>query len=159
MSVVIRPAESGDIDDILRLVKALAAYEREADAVKADTAMLRAALFGPDATAEALIAEAGGRAVGFAVWFHNFSTWTGKRGLYLEDLFVEPEARGQGIGKALLIRLAQIALERDCGRFEWAVLDWNAPSIAFYRALGAKPMDEWTVMRVEDDALKALAAR
>jgi len=159
MSTVIRIAGPADVGDILRLVQALADYEREPDAVKADAAMLHTALFGADANAEALIAEVDGRAVGFAVWFHNFSTWTGKRGIYLEDLFVEPETRGQGIGKALLVRLAQIAIERDCGRFEWAVLDWNAPSIAFYKALGARPMDEWTVMRVDGDALTALAGQ
>ena len=158
MSATIREAAPADIPEILRLVQALADYEHEPDAVKADEAMLNAALFGADANAEGLIAELDGRAVGFAVWFHNFSTWTGKRGIYLEDLFVEPEARGSGIGKALLVRLAQIAIARDCGRFEWAVLDWNAPSIAFYKALGAKPMDEWTVMRVDGDALKRLAA-
>ncbi len=159
MSIAIREAGAADVPDILRLVQALADYEHEPDAVKADVAMLHEALFGPDANAHCLIAENGGRAVGFAVWFHNFSTWTGKRGIYLEDLFVEPEARGLGIGKALLVRLAQIAVQRDCGRFEWAVLDWNAPSIAFYKALGAKPMDEWTVMRVDGDALAALAAQ
>ncbi|WP_157215027.1 GNAT family N-acetyltransferase [Flavisphingomonas formosensis] len=159
MSIVIREAMPADVPDILRLVQALADYEHEPHAVKADAVMMHAALFGPEANAHGLIAEHDGRAVGFAVWFHNFSTWTGKRGIYLEDLFVEPEARGLGIGKALLVQLARIAVERDCGRFEWAVLDWNAPSIAFYKALGAKPMDEWTVMRVDGDALTALAAQ
>jgi GNAT superfamily N-acetyltransferase len=158
VAVNLREATPADIGEILRLVKALAEYEHEPDAVKADEALLHEALFGATANAHGLIAELDCRAVGFAVWFHNFSTWTGKRGIYLEDLFVEPAARGKGIGKSLMVRIAQIAVERGCGRFEWAVLDWNAPAIAIYRALGATPMDEWTVMRVDGDALAALAA-
>jgi GNAT superfamily N-acetyltransferase len=157
-AITLRDATPSDIGEILRLVKALAEYEHEPDAVKADEPLLHEALFGANANAHGLIAELDGRAVGFAVWFHNFSTWTGKRGIYLEDLFVEPAARGKGIGKRLIVRIAQIAVELGCGRFEWAVLDWNAPAIAFYRALGATPMDEWTVMRVDGDALAALAA-
>jgi GNAT superfamily N-acetyltransferase len=157
-AINLRDATPADIGDILRLVKALAEYEHEPHAVKANEALLHEALFGATANAYGLIAELDGRAVGFAVWFHNFSTWTGRRGIYLEDLFVEPGARGKGIGKSLIVRIAQIAVERGCGRFEWAVLDWNAPAIALYRALGATPMDEWTVMRVDGDALAALAA-
>ena len=118
---------------------------------------LREALFGPRPAAEALLAEVDGECAGFALFFHNFSTFLGRRGLYLEDLFVRPRFRGQGLGKALMVRLARIALERGCGRFEWWVLDWNAPSIAFYRSLGAVGMDEWTVQRVSGEALQRLA--
>jgi GNAT superfamily N-acetyltransferase len=121
--------------------------------------MLAEALFGHTPAAEAVIAEVDGTAQGFALFFHNFSTWTGRRGLYLEDLYVTPEARGQGLGKALLRHLAGLALDRGCARFEWAVLDWNAPAIAFYDAVGAESMDEWTVRRVTGDALAKLAGR
>lgn len=126
--------------------------------MKADRASLNKYLFGPRPMAEVLIAENEGRAIGFALFFHNFSTFEGRPGLYLEDLFVVPEARGLGAGKALLSRLAQLALERDCARLEWWVLDWNEPSIAFYHSLGARPMDAWTVQRVDGDALSALAS-
>jgi GNAT superfamily N-acetyltransferase len=121
--------------------------------------MLEKALFSDRPFAEALIAEADGAPVGFALFFFNFSTWTGKPSLYLEDLFVRPDARGMGAGKALLQHLAGIALDRDCGRFEWSVLDWNTPAIDFYRAMGAQAMDEWTIQRVSGDALVALAGR
>ncbi|MEK7343406.1 MAG: GNAT family N-acetyltransferase [Pseudomonadota bacterium] len=154
----IRPAEAGDIDTIHGFILALADYERLAHEVKADRATLARYLFGPRPMAEVLIAEHDGAAIGFALFFHNFSTFEGRPGVYLEDLFVVPQARGLGAGKALLARLAQIAIERDCARLEWWVLDWNEPSIAFYRALGARPMDEWTVQRVDGDALHALAA-
>jgi GNAT superfamily N-acetyltransferase len=156
--IAIRPATPNDVALILNLVRELAVYEREPDAVVATEAMLEKALF-ETRVAESLIAELGGNPVGFALFFHNFSTWTGKPGIYLEDLYVTPDARGAGVGKALLQHLAGIALDRDCGRFEWAVLDWNTPAIDFYRAMGAQPMDEWTVQRVTGDALVALAGR
>ncbi len=155
----LRAAVPGDEATILALVQALAVYEREPDAVKASVVDFTAALFGPEAVAEAVLAERDGVAVGLALFFRNFSTWTGKAGLYLEDLFVVPEARGVGVGRALLVHLAGIAQARGLGRFEWSVLDWNAPAIGFYTALGARPMDEWTVMRVEGEALRALAGR
>jgi GNAT superfamily N-acetyltransferase len=157
MTVAVRPASPADVPVILRFVHELAEYEREPDAVVATEASLAAALFGTSPAAEALIAERDGAAIGFALFFHNFSTWTGKRGLYLEDLYVTPDARGSGAGRALLQRLARIAVQRDCARLEWAVLDWNAPAIAFYDAVGAASMDEWTIRRVTGDALAALA--
>ena len=156
--IAIRPATPNDVALILDLVRELAIFEREPDAVVATEAMLEKALF-ETRVAESLIAELDGRPVGFALFFHNFSTWTGKPGIYLEDLYVTPDARGSGAGKALLQHLAGIALDRDCGRFEWAVLDWNTPAIDFYRAMGAQPMEEWTVQRVTGDALVALAGR
>ncbi len=158
MSLTIRGATPADVPTILRFVKELATYEREPDGVKATEADLVAAVFGAHARVEALIAEEGGDALGFALFFHNFSTWEGKLGIYLEDLYVTPEARGKGVGRALLTRLAQIAVERGCARFEWSVLDWNEPAIRFYRSLGAVPMDEWTVQRMTGDALEKLAA-
>ena len=156
---MIRAASPADVPTVLSLIRELAEYEREPDAVVATEADLIAALFGPKPAAEAVIAEIDGGAVGFALFFHNFSTWTGKRGLYLEDLYVTPEARGRGVGKALLAHLAGIALDRGCARFEWAVLDWNAPAIGFYDSIGAISMDEWTVRRVAGDALARLAGR
>ena len=153
----VRAARPGDEALVLRFVRELAAFEREPDAVEAGEADIAAALFGPDPAAEAVIAESRGEPVGFALFFHNFSTWTGKRGLYLEDLYVTPAARGRGVGRALLAHLARIALDRDSARFEWSVLDWNADAIAFYRALGAVGMDEWTVQRLSGDALRRLA--
>lgn len=158
MSVTIREAVPSDIGTIHAFILALADYEKLSHEVKADRASLNKYLFGPRPMAEVLIAENEGRAIGFALFFHNFSTFEGRPGLYLEDLFVVPEARRLGAGKALLSRLAQLALERDCARLEWWVLDWNEPSIAFYRSLGARPMDEWTVQRVDGDALSALAS-
>ena len=154
---VIRAAVPGDEGLVLRFVRELAAFEREADAVEASEADLAAALFGPTPAAEAVVAEDGGEPVGFALFFHNFSTWKGRRGLYLEDLYVTPAARGRGVGKALLGALAGIAVDRGCARFEWSVLDWNADAIAFYRALGAVGMEEWTVQRLSGDALSRLA--
>jgi GNAT superfamily N-acetyltransferase len=156
---MIRSAVPADIPTILRLVRELAEFEREPDAVVATEAMLAEALFGARPAAEAVIAEVEGEPVGFALFFHNFSTWTGRRGLYLEDLYVTPEARGRGVGKALLRHLAGLAVERGCGRFEWAVLDWNEPAIQFYDSMGAESMDEWTVRRVSGDALARLAER
>ncbi|MBB4838378.1 GNAT superfamily N-acetyltransferase [Sphingomonas kyeonggiensis] len=156
--IAIRTATPDDVALILGLVRELAVYEREPDAVVATEAMLHKALFETH-VAESLVAELDGKPVGFALFFHNFSTWTGKPGIYLEDLYVTPDARGSGAGKALLRYLAGIALDRDCGRFEWSVLDWNTPAIDFYRAMGAEAMEEWTVQRVSGDALRKLAGR
>lgn len=156
---LVRPARPGDEALVLRFVRELALFEREPDAVTASEADMRDALFGAAPAAEAVIAELAGEPVGFALFFHNFSTWTGRRGLYLEDLYVTPAARGGGVGRALLEHLARIALDRGCARFEWSVLDWNADAIAFYRALGAVGMEEWTVQRVSGDALQRLAGR
>lgn len=156
----IRPATPADLACILGFVRELAAFEREPDAVVATEAMLDAALFGPRPAAEAVIAEdTDGTPLGFALFFQNFSTWTGRPGMYLEDLYVTPSARGAGVGGALLRHLAGIAVDRGYGRFEWAVLDWNQPAIDFYRVKGAVGMDEWTVQRVSGDALAALAGR
>ncbi len=156
---MIRPATPADVPTILRFVQELAAFEREPGAVEATEAMLGEALFGARPAAEAVIAEGAEGPVGFALFFHNFSTWKGRRGLYLEDLYVTPEARGQGVGAALLRHLAGLALDRGCARFEWSVLDWNEGAIRFYRALGAVGQDEWTVQRVDGAALHALAGR
>ncbi|KFL44829.1 diamine N-acetyltransferase [Sphingobium sp. ba1] len=156
-TILIRAAEPGDIDTILQFIRDLADYEKLAHAVNTDRDTLARYLFGARPMAEVLIAERQGDAIGFALFFHNFSTFEGRPGLYLEDLFVRPEARGSGAGKALLVRLAQLAIERDCARLEWSVLDWNEPAIAVYRAIGAVPMDEWTIQRLDGDALQALA--
>jgi GNAT superfamily N-acetyltransferase len=155
--VTIRPATEADLGTIEALIRALAEYERMADQVVMDAELLRKGLFGDRPYAEVLIAEVGDEPAGFALFFHNFSTFLGRPGIYLEDLFVKPEHRGSGLGKALLKRLAEIAVERDCGRMEWAVLDWNEPSIGFYRKLGARPNDEWTVYRLTGEALQHLA--
>jgi GNAT superfamily N-acetyltransferase len=155
--VRIEPAREADAALILRLIKALAEYERLSDEVVATEATVRASLFGDARKAEVVIAYAGGEPVGFAVWFHNYSTFVSRQGLYLEDLFVLPGWRGRGIGRALLRHLARVAVERGCGRMEWAVLDWNEPAIRFYKSLGARPMDEWTVFRVTGNALRRLA--
>lgn len=157
--VVIRPAVREDAGRILAFIRELAEYEKLAHEAVADEAGLAQQLFGPTPRAEVLIAEVDGEAAGFALFFHNFSTFVGKPGLYLEDLFVRPQYRGLGLGKRLMVRLAKIALDRDCGRFEWSVLDWNTPAIDFYRTLGAVGMDEWTGQRVTGDALTALAAQ
>jgi len=155
--MTIRPATPADIPTIRALIVALAVYEREPDAVKASEADLHAALFGARPLAEAVLAEVDGKAVGIALFFTSFSTWAGKSGLYLEDLFVTPEARGLGLGKALLVYLAGIAMARGHARFEWSVLDWNEPAIGFYKGLGAVMQDEWTKMRVDGEALVRLA--
>jgi GNAT superfamily N-acetyltransferase len=157
--VAIRTAIREDIALILDFIRELADYEKLAHEVVADEAGLSMQLFGERPRAEVLIAEVDGESAGFALFFHNFSTFLGKPGLYLEDLFVRPAFRGLGLGKRLMVRLAQIAVERDCGRFEWSVLDWNAPAIDFYRGLGAVGMDDWTVQRVSGDALRTLAAQ
>ena len=156
-TILIRAAEPSDIDTILQVIRDLAAYEKLAHEVNTDRDTLARYLFGARPMAEVLIAERQGDAIGFALFFHNFSTFEGRPGLYLEDLFVRPDARGSGAGKALLVRLAQLAVERDCARLEWSVLDWNQPAIAVYRAIGAVPMDEWTIQRLDGDALQALA--
>ena len=157
MSFTIRPATPSDVPAIARLIRALADYEQLAGGVSLDEGRLHEHLFGTRPYAEAIIAE-DERAVGFALFFHNYSTFLAQPGIYLEDLFVEPEFRGRGIGKALLASLAKIAVERRCGRLEWSVLDWNEPAIGFYRRLGAEAMTEWTVNRVTGSALTDLAA-
>jgi GNAT superfamily N-acetyltransferase len=144
---MIRDATPADVHVILELIHELAVYEREPDAVVATADDLEAALFGADPVASCLVAELDGEPVGFALWFRNFSTWLGKPGVYLEDLFVRPTARGSGLGKALLMRLVEIARERGYGRVEWSVLDWNEPAIGFYRSIGATPNNDWTVWR------------
>ncbi|KAF1699185.1 N-acetyltransferase [Pseudoxanthomonas jiangsuensis] len=156
-TTVLRPAHQDDVPLILELVRELAVYERLEHEAVATAADMHAALFGPRPAAEVLVAEHGGQAAGFALFFTSFSTFLGKPGLYLEDLFVRPAYRGLGIGRRLMVELARIALARGYGRFEWSVLDWNAPAIAFYRGLGAQPMDGWTVQRVTGAALQALA--
>ena len=172
----IAPATRADLPDLMRLIRALAVYEKLEHLVVADEAALDAALFGPGANCEALIARApgadrgseavgssseavgsSGEAVGFALYFHNFSTFLGRKGLYLEDLFVVPEHRGAGLGRALLERLATIAVQRGCGRFEWTVLDWNTPAIGFYEAMGAQVLPDWRIVRVAGDALRRMA--
>ncbi len=158
MPFEIRFARPADAALIHRFICELAAYEKERDAVEVDPPTLARQLAEPRPPFECLIAESAGEPLGFALFFHNYSTWRGRRGLYLEDLFVPPAHRGQGIGKALLVRLAAIAVERDCRRMEWSVLDWNTPAHGFYRALGAFPMDEWTTWRLTGPALHALAA-
>lgn len=157
MALTIREATESDIPLILQFIRDLAEYEKLAHLVVASEKTLRDTLFGNTPFAEVLIAEEEGTADGFALFFHNYSTFLAQPGIYLEDLFVKPEYRGRGYGKALLARLAQIACERNCGRVEWAVLDWNEPSIAFYKSLGARVMDEWHTFRLAGDALEKLA--
>ncbi len=153
----IRPACVNDVPIVLQLIRDLAAYERAPDDVVATEQQLIEVLFGERPVAEVLLAYEGESPVGFAVYFYNFSTWLGRPGLYLEDLFVKPEKRGKGYGRALLVELAKIARDRGCGRMEWAVLDWNEPAIKFYRALGATPMHEWTVFRLTREEVAKLA--
>ena len=162
----IRPATIDDAGDILRLVRELATYERDPDAVTNTQELVERWLFGDDPVASALVAELDPptgsgtkKVVGVAVWYRSYSTWTGVPGLYLEDLFVEPEHRGYGFGKGFLVALARIALDLGCQRFEWVVLDWNTPAIKFYDALGGRPMREWTTYRVDGERLAALAGR
>ena len=154
---MIRIATPDDVETIAELIRALAEYERLSHEASFEISDLREALFGDRRYAEVLIAENASEVVGFALFFHNFSTFLAKPGIYLEDLFVRPARRGEGHGRALLAALARIAAERGCGRLEWSVLDWNEPSIAFYRALGAVAMDDWTVYRLSGDALLTLA--
>ncbi|MEO6872867.1 MAG: GNAT family N-acetyltransferase [Chthoniobacterales bacterium] len=153
----IRNASIADTPVILQLIHELAAYERAPNDVVATEAGMQEALFGAHPAAEVLLGDEAGVTVCFALFFHSFSTWVGRRGLYLEDLFVRPELRGKGYGKALLVRLAEIAQERACGRMEWAVLDWNEPAIKFYRKLGARPNEEWTIFRLTQEGISALA--
>lgn len=157
--IAIRPAVRADVPQILAFIRALAEYEKLAHEAVATEDLLERNLFGERAYAEALIAEVDGEPAGFALFFHNFSTFHGKPGIYLEDLFVLPRFRGLGVGLRLIAQVAKVAVERGCARFEWSVLDWNAPAIGFYRRLGAVGMDEWTVQRVSGEALHALAAR
>jgi GNAT superfamily N-acetyltransferase len=157
-SIEIAPATPADVPMVLALITALAEYEKLRHEVVATEASLHQALFGPKPGAEAIIARVDGTAAGFALFFHNFSTVMGKRGLYLEDLFVLPEHRGRSIGKALLQHLAQLALQRDCARFEWAVLDWNRPARDFYESLGAEAKSDWIIHRVSGPALRRLAS-
>ncbi|WP_433327268.1 N-acetyltransferase family protein [Spirillospora sp. CA-294931] len=154
---MIRPATPDDVPAMLRLVRDLAEYERALHEVKATEDDLREHLFGPEPRVFAHVAEHEGTVVGFALWFLTFSTWVGRHGIYLEDLYVDPEIRGKGYGRRLLTELARIADERGYGRVEWSVLNWNTPSIGFYESLGARPQDEWTVFRLTGDALTALA--
>ncbi len=156
-SFQIRSATPADVPVILQLIRDLAEYERAPDEVVATEEGLHEVLFGSRPSAEVLLALEAETAVGFAVFFHNFSTWLGRPGLYLEDLFVRPEKRGRGYGRALLVHLAALARERNCGRMEWAVLDWNEPAIQFYRKLGARPNEEWTIFRLTQEKIAALA--
>jgi GNAT superfamily N-acetyltransferase len=158
-AITIRPARRDDLPAVLGFIRELAVYERLAEPVQATEADLAAALFGARPHAQVVLGCLAGTPVGFALFFHNFSTVTGKPGIYLEDLFVRPEARGHGVGKQLLSWLARTALERGCARLDWAVLDWNAPSIGFYRSVGAVALDEWTIMRIAGAALERLAHR
>ena len=153
----IRPARSDDAEVLVNLVYELAVYEKLEQHARATAEDFRKNLFGPRPAAEAAVAELEGEPVGFALWFSTFSTFRGQPGLYLEDIFVRPSSRGRGIGKALLAAVARQAVERGCGRLEWSVLDWNAPAIGFYQALGARPMNEWTVYRLDDEPLRRLA--
>jgi GNAT superfamily N-acetyltransferase len=155
--VSVRPAVAADGDLILQFIRDLAAYEKLLDDVRATRDDITVALFGDNPKAFCDIAEIDGRPVGFALWFYNFSTFVGRHGIYLEDLFVQPQARGSGAGKALLANLARRCVDENLGRLEWAVLDWNAPSIAFYDSLGAAAMDDWIVRRMTGDALRKLA--
>ena len=158
MTLTIRAAVPADLPLICELIRDLAAYERLADAVRFDAQVLGDKLFGVRPYAEVVIGELNGAAQGFALFFHNFSTFEGKPGIYLEDLYVREPARGSGLGQALLAHLAALAVARDCARLEWSVLDWNAPAIGFYEKLGARAMDDWTIMRLDGDALTGLGA-
>jgi GNAT superfamily N-acetyltransferase len=155
--ITIRPAGEHEVPVILQFIRDLAVYEHLEHQVVVTPEMLRAALFGPRPFAEVAFACLDGEPVGFALFFHNFSTFLGRPGIYLEDLFVRPEARGHGVGRSLLVWLAALAVERGCGRLEWSVLDWNEPSIGFYRSLGAVGMDEWRIFRLTGEALTGLA--
>lgn len=156
---MIRPATPSDLSVIAQLIRELAAYERLADKVVLNEAKLGEHLFGARPYAEVLLAEDAGAVVGLALFFHNYSTFGGRPGIYLEDLFVKPESRGKGLGKALLVALARLAVERDCCKVEWSVLNWNEPSIRFYESLGAKPQDEWTVYRLDAAAIARLGTK
>lgn len=159
MSIIIRSATPDDVGTIMGFVRELAMFEKAPEQVTSTEATMHEALFGSRPAAEAIIAQLGGDVVGMAVFYHNFSTWTGVRGIWLDDLYVTPAARGSGAGRALLSHLAGIAVDRGCARFEWWVLDWNVRAIEFYRKVGAEPMDEWTAQRMSGDALLRLAGR
>ena len=159
MPAAVRPSIPADLPLIASFIRQLADYEKLSHAVRFDEAELRDHLFGPNPRAEALIGEIDGSPRGFALFFHTFSTFAGKPGIWLEDLFVQPDARGHGLGKALLVAVAQMAVERGCARLEWSVLDWNEPAIGFYRKLGARPMDEWRIMRVDGEALTSFGGQ
>ena len=154
---VVLPATAADVPLILDLIRGIAEYEKLLHEVVATEELLREHLFGHRPAAEVLIARIGGQPIGFALYFHNFSTFLGRPGIYLEDIFVRPEFRGRGVGRALLKEVARVAAARNCGRLEWSVLDWNEPAIRFYESLGAKPMSEWTVYRMTADAIAKLA--
>ena len=156
-TIQIREATISDVPIILHLIRDLATYERAPNDVVATEQGLREVLFGPDPSAKVVLIFEGEEAMGFAVYFFNFSTWLGRPGLYLEDLFVKPETRGRGYGRALLVHLAKIARDHGCGRMEWAVLDWNEPATQFYRKLGATPLEDWTVFRLTQDGIDRLA--
>jgi GNAT superfamily N-acetyltransferase len=158
-SILIRPATADDVPAIIGFIHELAAYEKLLHEVKINAAQLQQHLFGPNPKVYALMAEIDGSRVGYALYFYNFSTFLGRPGMFLEDLYIQPASRGRGLGKALLARLAQIAVAEDCGRLEWSVLDWNEPSIKFYKSMGAQPMDDWTTMRMTGESLTSLAAR
>jgi GNAT superfamily N-acetyltransferase len=158
-SLSVRPAAAADVELVLGFIRELADYERLSHEVTATPEQIHAALFGPRPYAEAVLGCIDGEPCGFALFFHNFSTFLGKPGLYLEDLYVRPSARGRGLGSYLLAWLAALALERECGRFEWAVLDWNEPALKVYRGLGARAADDWTIQRVTGEALRQLAAK
>lgn len=159
MSLIIRPATADDLPCIASFIRELADYEKLAHAVRFDEAELAKNLFGPRPYAEVVIGEVDGNASGFALFFHNFSTFEGKAGIHLEDLYVRPEARGHGLGAALLQHLAALAVERGCARLEWNVLDWNEPALGFYKSLGALPMSDWIGMRLDGDRLAQLASK
>jgi GNAT superfamily N-acetyltransferase len=155
--IQIRPATIDDVQLLLDFIAELAVYEKAPQEVVATVPQLRKTLFGPEAKAKCLICNIDDKPVGYAVYFYNYSTWLGKNGIYLEDVYVSPAYRERGAGKAMLRHIAKIAVEENCGRFEWSVLDWNTPAIKFYEALGAKPQSEWTIYRLTGPALKALA--
>jgi len=155
---MIRPAVDDDVDALVQLIRDLAEYERSPGSVQIEPEQLRMALFGDSPTVFAHVADEGGRILGMAIWFLNFSTWTGRSGIYLEDLYVRPEERAQGIGRALIAALASIAVQAGYGRIDWSVLDWNEPAVRFYRSIGATPMDEWTGFRLSGPGIAALAA-
>ena len=157
MSVTVTPATPQDVPTILSLIRELAEYEKLLDRVTATEDLLRRTLFGSRPYAEVLVARLDGRAIGYALFFHSYSTFLARPGIYLEDVYVQPAFRGRGVGKALLRDVAQVARERDCGRMEWSVLDWNKPSIDFYLSLGAKPLDDWTTYRLDERAIADLA--
>jgi GNAT superfamily N-acetyltransferase len=156
VNVTIRPATVADVPLILAYIRELAEYERLLDQLKATEELLRESLFGSRPAAEVLLADADGEPAGYALFFRSYSTFLAREGLYLEDVYVRPHLRGRGVGRALLARVAALAVSRGCGRLEWAVLDWNEPSIAFYRSLGAQPMDDWTTFRLTGEALHRL---